>query len=153
MYLKCFMAFFFKYIYYSVNGINEYDFYTAFSASYRISVESFAFQNIMRTFAQRGLDMRIIARSKIIGYYTEHPDAETALEDWFHKVKQAEWTCFADMKKMFNSVDSVGNQHYVFNIKGNNYRLIVVIKFTIKTVLIRFIGTHAEYDLIDAKNI
>ena len=54
---------------------------------------------------------------------------------------------------MFRSVDSVGNQHYVFNIKGNNYRLIVVIKFMIKTVLIRFIGTHAEYNLIDAKTI
>lgn len=124
-----------------------------FPAFFRISVESFAFQNKIYTFVQTGLDMRIIARSKIIEYYTEHPDAETALEDWFHKVKQAEWTCFADMKKMFNSVDSVGNQHYVFNIKGNNYRLIVVIKFMIKTVLIRFIGTHAEYDLIDAKNI
>lgn len=133
--------------------IDKNDFCTAFSALYRNSVESFAFQNKIYTFVQTGLDMRIIARSKIIEYYTEHPDAETALEDWFHKVKQAEWTCFADMKKMFNSVDSVGNQHYVFNIKGNNYRLIVVIKFTIKTVLIRFIGTHAEYDLIDAKNI
>lgn len=97
--------------------------------------------------------MRIIARSKIIEYYTEHPDAETALEDWYQKVKKAEWTCFADMKQMFNSVDNVGNQHYVFNIRGNNYRLIVVIKFTIKTVLIRFIGTHAEYDVIDTKNI
>lgn len=97
--------------------------------------------------------MRIIARSKIIEYYTEHPDAETALEDWCQKVKKAEWTCFSDIKEMFNSVDSVGNQHYVFNIRGNNYRLIVVVKFTIKTVLIRFIGTHAEYDLIDAKNI
>ena len=97
--------------------------------------------------------MRIIARSKIVEYYTEHPDAETALEDWFQKVRKAEWTCFSDITKMFNSVDSVGNQHYVFNIRGNNHRLIVVVKFTIKTVLIRFIGTHAEYDLIDAKNI
>lgn len=57
------------------------------------------------------------------------------------------------MKRTFNSVDSIGNQHYVFNIKGNDFRLIVVIKFTIRTVLIRFIGTHAEYDRIDAKNI
>lgn len=97
--------------------------------------------------------MRIIARSKIIEYYNEHPDSETALEDWYQKVKKAEWTCFADMKQMFNSVDNVGNQHYIFNIRGNNYRLIVVIKFTIKTVLIRFIGTHAKYDSIDAKNI
>ena len=97
--------------------------------------------------------MRIIARNKIIEYYMRHPDAETAFEDWYQKVKKAEWTCFADMKQIFGSVDSVGNQHYVFNIRGNNHRLIVVVKFTIKLVLVRFIGTHAEYDLIDAKNI
>lgn len=97
--------------------------------------------------------MRIIAKSKIVEYYTENPNAETALEDWYQKVKKAEWTCFADMKKTFNSVDNVGNQHYVFNIRGNNYRLIVVIKFTIKTVLIRFIGTHTDYDNMDVKNV
>ena len=85
--------------------------------------------------------MRIIAKSKIVDYYTENPEAEIALEDWYHKTKLTEWNNFADMKKTFNSVDNVGNQHYVFNIKGNNYRLIVVIKFTIKTILIRFIGT------------
>ena len=96
--------------------------------------------------------MRIIARSKIIDYYTDNPDAEVALEEWYHKTKRAEWTCFADMKKTFNSVDNVVNQHYVFNIRGNNYRLVVVIKFTIKTVLIRFIGTHADYDKLDVKN-
>ena len=96
--------------------------------------------------------MRIIARSKIIDYYTDNPDAEVALEEWYHKTKRAEWTCFADMKKTFNSVDNVGNQHYVCNIRGNNYRLVVVIKFTIKTVLIRFIGTHADYDKLDVKN-
>lgn len=97
--------------------------------------------------------MRIIARKKIIDYYTDNPNSQVALEEWYSKTKKAEWKCFADMKKTFNSVDNVGNQHYVFNIKGNNYKLIVVVKFTIKTVLIRFIGTHNEYDLIDAKNI
>lgn len=107
----------------------------------------------MIIFAKTSTSMRIIAKSKITDYYTENPDAEIALEDWYHKTKQAEWNSFADMKKTFNSVDNVGNQHYVFNIKGNNYRLIVVIKFTIKTILIRFIGTHAEYDKIDAKNV
>jgi len=110
----------------------------------------FSKQNIYLCVNKRG--MRIIAKSKIIDYYTEHPDAETALEEWYQKTKKSEWMCFADMKKTFNSVDNVGNQHYVFNIKGNNYRLVVVIKFTIKTVLIRFIGTHAEYDKIDVKN-
>ncbi len=97
--------------------------------------------------------MRIIARSKIVEYYTEHPDAKTALEEWFVKTKRAEWTCFADIRKSFNSVDNVGNQHYVFNIKGNNHRLIAVIKYTIQTVFIRFIGTHSEYERIDATNI
>lgn len=96
--------------------------------------------------------MRIIAKSKITEYCTNNKEAGVALEEWYQKTKKTEWTCFADMKRTFNSVDNVGNQHYVFNIKGNNYRLIVVIKFTIKTVLIRFIGTHAEYDRIDAKN-
>lgn len=97
--------------------------------------------------------MRIIARSKIVDYYTEHAESRTALEEWYAKTKNASWTCFSDIKETFNSVDAVGNQHYVFDIKGNNYRLIVVIKFTIGLVLIRFIGTHAEYDKIDAVNI
>lgn len=101
--------------------------------------------------------MRIIARNRIIEYYRIHPDAQTALEDWFQKVRKAECTCFADMKQTFGSVDSVGNQHYVLNyvlnIKGNNHRLIAVVKFTIKLVFIRFIGTHGEYDSTDAQNI
>ena len=97
--------------------------------------------------------MRVIAKSKITDYCATNKNAETALEEWYQKTKQAEWTCFTDMKQTFNSVDNVGNQHYVFNIRGNNYRLIVVVKFTIKTVLIRFIGTHKEYDEIDAKTI
>ena len=94
--------------------------------------------------------MRIIARNKIVEYYTKFNDSETALEEWYHKTKRAEWDCFDDVKDTFNSVDNVGNQHYVFNIKGNNYRLIAVIKFTIKTIFIRFIGTHREYDKINA---
>lgn len=97
--------------------------------------------------------MRIISRTKIIEYYTEHADSRVALEEWFTKTKKAQWTCFDDIKRTFNSVDAVGNQHYVFNIRGNNYRLIVVVKFTIGTVLIRFVGTHAEYDKIDATTI
>ena len=97
--------------------------------------------------------MRVISRSKLVEYYSEHADSKVALEEWYQKTLKSKWTCFDDIKKTFNSVDNVGNQHYVFNIKGNNYRLIVVIKFTITTVLIRFVGTHAEYDKIDAKNI
>ena len=98
--------------------------------------------------------MRVIAKRKIVEYYSEHPLAKTALDDWYAKTEEAEWYSFADIKRTFNSVDSVGNQHYVFNIKGNDYRLVVVIKFTPQHVFIRFIGTHAEYDKIkDIKNI
>jgi mRNA interferase HigB len=53
------------------------------------------------------------------------------------------------MKKTFNSVDVVGNDRYVFNIKGNSYRLVAMIFFDIRTIYIRFIGTHSEYDKID----
>ena len=98
--------------------------------------------------------MRIIARSTLVEYYTRNPQAKTALEEWYEKTKNAQWTCFDDVKRTFNTVSIVGNQHYVFNIKGNDYRLVVVIQFTPSRVYIRFVGTHAEYDKIkDIKNI
>lgn len=95
--------------------------------------------------------MRIISKSTLVDYYNKDPKSKTALEEWYNKTKKSEWTCFADIKKTFNSVDNVGNQHYVFNIKGNGYRLVVVILFTPQTIYIRFVGTHKEYDAI--KNI
>ncbi|WP_321517154.1 type II toxin-antitoxin system HigB family toxin [uncultured Bacteroides sp.] len=52
-------------------------------------------------------------------FYKKHADAEIALEEWFDKTNRADWLCAADVKETFSSVDSVGNQHYVFNIKGN----------------------------------
>ena len=97
--------------------------------------------------------MRIITKSTLVEYYEKYPESKTALEEWYRKTQQAKWACFADIKNTFNSVDNIGNQHYVFNITGNDFRLVVVIKMLIKTVLIWFIGTHSEYDKIDAKNI
>ena len=90
--------------------------------------------------------MRIFTEQALKEYAEEHPDSKVALQEWVTIVKKSEWACFADIKKTFNSADSVGNQHYVFNVKGNNYRLVVVVKFTVKFVYIRFIGTHKEYD-------
>lgn len=92
--------------------------------------------------------MRIFTEQALKEYAQAHPEAKVALQEWVTIVKRSKWTCFADIRKTFNSVDNVGNQHYVFNIKGNSYRLIVVIKFTIQFVYIRFVGTHAEYDRI-----
>lgn len=99
------------------------------------------------------INMRIFTEQVLKEYAEEHPDSKIALQEWVSIVKKSNWTCFADVKKTFRSVDNVGNQHYVFNIKGNNYRLVVVIKFTIKFIYIRFIGTHAEYDRINCSTI
>lgn len=93
--------------------------------------------------------MRIIAKSTLVAYYNRSPKAKASLVDWYEKTKKAKWKCFADIKKTFNSVDNVGNKRYVFNIKGNNYRMVVLIKFTVSHVLIRFIGTHTEYDQLN----
>lgn len=98
--------------------------------------------------------MRIISKSKLVEYFTKVPQSKTALEEWYEKTKKAEWNSFADIKRTFNSVDAIGNQRYVFNIKGNDFRLIVLIQFTPQTVYIRFVGSHAEYDKIkNIKNI
>lgn len=98
--------------------------------------------------------MRIISKSTLVEFYTKEPQSKSALEEWYEKTRRAEWSCYADMKQSFNSVDAVGNQHYVFNIKGNDYRLVVVIRFTPKTVYIRFVGSHRDYDRIkDIQNI
>ena len=98
--------------------------------------------------------MRVIAKKAIVSFYTKHNDAETALEEWFEKTEKAKWENFAELKKTFNTADYVGNGRVVFNIKGNNYRLVALVLFKIKMVYIRFIGTHDEYDKInDIENI
>ncbi|MFV0536803.1 MAG: type II toxin-antitoxin system HigB family toxin [Dysgonomonas sp.] len=93
--------------------------------------------------------MRIISRTRIKEYSKERPEAEIALNDWYSKTKRSDWENFSDLKKTFGSVDAVGNSNYVFNIKGNHFRLIARIFFEAKLVYILFIGTHAEYDKIE----
>ena len=99
--------------------------------------------------------MRIVSQRKLREFYenAEYADAKVPLERWYHIVSAAHWSGFADMKRDFGTVDSVGNQHYVFNIGGNKFRLVVVVKFVMGYVFIRFVGTHKQYDKIDASNI
>ena len=92
--------------------------------------------------------MRIFVYKALVEYYNKYPDSKIALENWFTKTKESKWNNFAEMKCTFNSVDSVGNRRYVFNIKGNSYRLVAIVLFVPKYVYIRFIGTHAEYNKI-----
>ena len=99
--------------------------------------------------------MRIVSHSKLREFYQTpgREDSEVALERWYELAEAAEWQSFAEMKADSGSVDAVGNQHYVFNIRGNKYRLVVVVKFVMGYVFIRFVGTHEEYNKIDAATI
>ena len=97
--------------------------------------------------------MRVIAIATLREYWQVHPDCEQPRKEWYIKTCRSNWKSLSDMRKDFNSVDYVGNQRYVFNIKGNNYRLVVAVKFTPSLVYIRFVGTHEEYDKTDVSSI
>ncbi|WP_439558071.1 type II toxin-antitoxin system HigB family toxin [Dyadobacter sp.] len=97
--------------------------------------------------------MVIISYRAIREFGKRYPDALEALNVWHKIVEKANWSHFHEVREVFNSIDAVGNDRYVFNIKGNKYRLVALIKFNIRTLYILFIGTHAEYDKIDASTI
>ena len=97
--------------------------------------------------------MNIVSHKRILEFYEKHNDAKVPLENWYQTAKKAKWKCFADIKKDFVSVDSVGSQRYIFNIKGNDYRLVVVIQFVHGYIFVRFVGTNTAYDKIDCKTI
>jgi len=99
--------------------------------------------------------MWIVSHKRLRQFYETkgHEQARVALERWYEIAERANWKNLQEIKIDFPSTDLVGNQHYVFNIKGNNYRLVVVVKFTIGYLYIRFVGTHKEYDAIDCSTI
>ena len=101
------------------------------------------------------VEMRIVSHRRLVEFYESEgrADAKAALERWYEIAENAEWRNLSDIKVDFPSTDYVGNQRYVFNIKGNKYRLVVVVKFTIGHIFIRFVGTHSEYDKIDVSTI
>lgn len=99
--------------------------------------------------------MRIVSHRKLKEFYETkgREDSRVPLERWYNIAEKAEWRNLSEIKVDFPATDYVGNQHYVFNIKGNSYRLVVVVKFTIGYIFIRFVGTHGEYDKIDCSTI
>ena len=97
--------------------------------------------------------MRIIARSALREFWEKYQDAETPLKSWFGEVKKAEWKSFNELKQKFGNASVVGNDRVVFNIKGNDYRLVAAIDYEKQILWIRFIGSHKAYDKIDAKTI
>lgn len=97
--------------------------------------------------------MRIVTFKRIKEFSAENKDSKVALEDWYFKTMKSNWKNFSDIKKTFNNVDYAGNNRFIFNIKGNQYRLVAIIIFASQKVYIRFIGNHEEYNRIDCKTI
>lgn len=97
--------------------------------------------------------MQIVSRKRLITFWEKHPRAEVPLANWFVVVKAAEWKTPQDVKADFASVDFVGDNRAIFNIGGNNYRLVAHVSYTFKSLLIKFVGTHAEYDKIDPETV
>jgi mRNA interferase HigB len=83
----------------------------------------------------------------------EYADPEISLRAWYHDAKVAEWESSNDLKQQYKNASIVGEGRVVFNIKGNNYRLVVAIDYAFQVIFIRFIGTHSQYDKIDVKTI
>lgn len=97
--------------------------------------------------------MRIIARKTLRDFWETHPDSEQPLRAWFHDTKVAVWTGPTAIRAVYATASFLANNRVVFNIHGNRYRLIVTINYDYQVVYIRFIGSHAEYDRINAATI
>ena len=99
--------------------------------------------------------MHIIKRKTLIDFYKQpgRQDAQRPLEAWHYEVRHEQWASPADVKEQYRSASILKNNRVVFNISGNKYRLVVRINYHSKTVFVRFIGTHQEYDKIDAEVI
>lgn len=98
--------------------------------------------------------VRIFGRATLIDFWRKHPDAETPLRLWFSLVEHAAWAGPVEVKARFSIADFIAGNRIVFNIKGNSYRLVVQAKYgPLFLVYIRVVGTHAEYDRIDATTI
>ncbi len=97
--------------------------------------------------------MQIISLKTLRDFWQTHASAEAALKAWYHEARIAEWRSFQDIKKRYHHADVLPDNRVVFNIKGNTYRLVVRINYLSGCIFIRFVGTHAEYDKINAQTI
>jgi mRNA interferase HigB len=97
--------------------------------------------------------VRVIAVAALRAFWQQHPDVEQPLKAWFEEASKASWTQPSDIKMQYRSASILKNRRVVFNIKGNEYRLIVAIAYRLQIVYVKFIGTHQQYDAIDAHTI
>jgi mRNA interferase HigB len=97
--------------------------------------------------------MRIIARRTLVEFWERYPDSRSSLQAWFSEAKAAHWSSPSDVKARYITASILRNSRIVFNIGGNKYRLVVMVRYSQEIVYIRFVGTHSEYDRIDAEEI
>ena len=97
--------------------------------------------------------MNVISKRILVQFYEKHPQTKTALEVWHSDARKAEWHTPESIKQVYPYASFLRDNRVVFNIKGNDYRLIVHIDYLRKIVRVKFIGTHAEYDKINAEEV
>jgi len=97
--------------------------------------------------------VRVIARKTLRNFWESHTDARQPLQAWYADVKHAVWKRPSAIEEVYRNASFIANNRVVFNIKGNKYRLVVIIRYEHSIVYIRFVGTHREYDKIDVATI
>jgi len=97
--------------------------------------------------------MQILAKSALRRFWERHKQAETPLKLWYAVVSDAKWANYADLKATFGTADIIGDSRVIFNIGGNKYRLVARISFAYGRVMVKFIGTHKDYDDIDPETV
>ncbi|OGX90584.1 type II toxin-antitoxin system HigB family toxin [Hymenobacter coccineus] len=97
--------------------------------------------------------MVIISQKPLRAFWEQHPDAKEALSAWCAFVQESDWARHADVIQAYNTAEYTRDGRYVFNVRGNRYRLVARLHFATRTVFIRFVGTHQQYDNIDADTV
>jgi mRNA interferase HigB len=97
--------------------------------------------------------MRVISKRTLRAFWEKHPDAEQPLKAWYDVARSSTWRTPTDIKAQFRSASFVANNRVVFNIAGNKYRLVVVVRYRIQRIYVRFIGTHRECDKINSSEV
>ncbi|WP_428333187.1 type II toxin-antitoxin system HigB family toxin [Novosphingobium sp.] len=97
--------------------------------------------------------MRIIARNKLVAFWTRHPETEASLKHWFEVAAAASWGSPYDAVSTFSKAKSLNGERVRFEVAGGDYRMIVAFDWTRSIAFIKFVGTHAEYDKIDALTV
>ena len=97
--------------------------------------------------------MQIISIQTLRKFWRTHPSAEVPLKAWYHEARQARWRSFQDIKNRYRHADVIPGNRVVFDLKGNSYRLVVRINYQSGCIFIRFVGTHADYDKIEAETV